>query len=124
MYDFYVSKGFNPLVIDADDYITDPDFVRLLCTRLGLDTKQLQFSWSAATEIEKKDIHPMYYASQSRLIESSGPDPGCAGRNIDLENEVGGWDKEFEGDAVMMRELVTLARPHYEYLLERKMPLE
>lgn len=43
MYDFYVSRGITPLVIDADDYILDPDFVRQLSRRLGLDPEQLQY---------------------------------------------------------------------------------
>ena len=121
MYDFYISQGITPLVIDADDFITSPDFVKSLSKRLGLDPEQLQFSWPAATEAEKKEMHPMYFASQRTLIESSGPISQLAAQNVDLAKEVEGWDAEFGDDAVMMRQLLKLAWPHHKYLLEKKM---
>lgn len=123
IYDFYVSQGFDPLIIDPDDYVTDMDFVRALCGRIGLDPEQLNLSWPAASEAEKEKIHPMYYASQSTMIDSSGPDPARAGKNIDLEKSMQEWDNEFGDDAVVMRELTELAKPHYEYLLSKKTKL-
>ena len=65
----------------------------------------------------------MYYASQSTLINSSKPDPSRAGKNIDLEKSMRDWDEEFGNDAEVMRELVELAKPHYEYLLSKKTKL-
>ena len=123
MYDFYVSQGFKPLVIDPDDYVTNMDFVRSLCARLALDPEQLNLSWPAATQAEKAKIHPMYYASQSTMIDSSGPESARAGKNIDLEKNMQDWDKEFGDDAEDMRGLVELAKPHYEYLLSKKTKL-
>lgn len=120
MYDFYVSKGFTPLIIDADDYVTDVDFVRSLCLRLGLNPNELQLSWPPASDEQKKDIHPMYYASQRTLIDSGKPEPSLAGKNIDLTKAMGQWDQEFGDDVAVMKELAQLAWPHYEYLLQRK----
>lgn len=121
LYDFYVHEGVEPIVIDADDYISSEKFVRLLCARMGLDPSQLHLSWTPPTEEEKKEIHPMYYASQDTLINSSGPNSVHAAKNINLEEVDKGWDGEFGEDAALMRKLVELAMPHHQYLWEKRM---
>lgn len=121
LYDFYVRQGVNPLVIDADDYITNEKFVRSLCARMGLNPEQLYLSWTPPTREQRKEIHPMYYASQSTLINSSRPDPAHAAKNTDLEEEEKRWDREFGDDARFMRKLVEIAMPHHEYLRKKRM---
>ena len=123
IYDFYVSYGYSPLVIDADDYLTDMDVVRAVCSNVGMDPDKLQLSWPAITAEEKTEIHPMLYASQSKLFASSGPDPARAARNIDLIAEMQRWDQEFGADAAEMKELVEIAMPHYEYLRTKRMKI-
>ena len=123
LYDFYVSNGADPIVVDADDYMTSGDFVRHLCSQAGLDPAQAYLSWSMPTQEERAEIHPMYYASQSTLIESSGIQPSKAAKNVDLEAEEKGWETEFGEDLPLLKEMVELAMPHYTYLHERRLKM-
>lgn len=121
LYDFFLSKGIEPLVVDADDFMTSEEFVRHLCSKAGLDPDQAYFSWP--TDGDKDKHHPMYYASQSTLLNSAGPDAALAAKNKDLAKEEAGWAAEFGDDLALVQEMVDLAMPHYEYLYERRLRL-
>lgn len=123
LYDFYVSHGVKPIVVDADDFMTSEDFVRHLCSQAGLDPAQAYFSWSIPTKEEQNEIHPYYYASQSTLINSSGINPAKAARNLDLDAEEKKWETEFGDDLALVKEMVELAMPHYQYLFERRLEM-
>ena len=120
LYDFFISNGVEPLVVDGDDVMTDPEFTRQLCKRLGLDPDAAIFRWEPAGEAEKAAMHPMFFASQRWLIESAGIKPERAAKNINLEAEERGWKDEFGEDLELIRDMVALALPSYEYLHERR----
>ena len=124
LYDFFVAKGVQPVVVDADDVMTSPDFVRHLCSKIELDPDEAQFSWAAASKEVRENLHPMFYASQKSLVDSAGIDPRKAARNRDLDAEEGLWDAEFGEDVALVREMVDLAMPHYRYLYERRLTLQ
>ena len=121
LYDFYVSHGFKPIVVDADDYMTNEDFVRHLCVQAGFDANQAYLSWPVPTKEEMDKIHPMYYASQSTLINSSGISPARAAKNMDLDKDEKNWQAEFGDDLPLVKEMVELSMPHYQYLFERRL---
>ncbi len=60
LYDYYVTHGIQPIVVDADDYMTSEDFVRELCTKIGLDPAQAYFSWCVT------EGYKAFYASKLR----------------------------------------------------------
>lgn len=121
LYNFYKSHGIEPVVVDADDYMTSENFVRSLCVRLGLDPSKVRFDWDAVTSQQKeKQIHPMQYASQNTLYESSGLIAGRAAKNSDFTDASVKWKEEFGEDAGLIEEMVALAMPHYQYLYERR----
>lgn len=125
LYNFYKSHGIKPVVVDADDYMTSETFVRRLCAKLGLDPLKVRFGWDAVTSEQKeKDIHPMQYASQNTLYESSGVISGRAAKNCDLTDASEKWKKEFGEDVDLIEEMVALAMPHYRYLYERRWDAE
>ena len=124
LYDFFTSHGITPLVVDADDLMTSPHYARSLCEKLALDPEHAYLSWPAATEDEKSALHPMFLASQRNLIESEGPNPGRAAKNIDFEKEEQGWDEEFGEDLAMVKEMFALAMPHYEWFQAKRFRLE
>jgi hypothetical protein len=115
LYDFFISHGISPLVVDADDLMTSPHYARLLCEKLDLDPAQACLSWPAASEEEKSAMHPMFLASQRNLIESGGPNPGRAAQNADFEKEEQQWEVEFGEDTVMVKEMIAFAIPHYDW---------
>ncbi|KAF7194573.1 hypothetical protein HII31_04079 [Pseudocercospora fuligena] len=118
LYEYYTANGIQPLVIDADDVITSRDFSRQLCSKLGLDPELAHFQWERG---DKEKYHPMEYASQTTLIESSGIDQSKAAKNLDLDELEKKWDEEFGEDASLIREAVAAAMPDYEWLFERKL---
>jgi hypothetical protein len=121
LYNFYESHGIQPVVVDADDYMTSETFVRSLFVKLNLDPSKVRFEWDAATaEQKEKEIHPMQYASQNTLYESSGVIAGRAARNSDFADAEVKWREEFGDDAGLVEEMVALAMPHYRYLHERR----
>lgn len=125
LYNFYKSHGIEPVVVDADDYMTSETFVRSLCVRLGLDPSKVQFEWDAASSEQKeKEIHPMQYASQNTLYESSGVIAGKAAKDFDFTDVSVKWKEEFGDDAGLIEEMVGLAMPHYQYLHERRWSAE
>ena len=121
LYNYYKANGIDPVVVDADDYMTSEAFVQSLCVRLGLDPSQVRFEWDAATSEQKEiEIHPMQYASQNTLYESSGVIAERAAKNSDLVDASVKWKNEFGDDAGLVEEMVALAMPHYQYLYERR----
>lgn len=124
LYDWYIDKGFSPLVIDTDDFIANPDLIRELCTLSGLDPTYLKFDWPKTTAEEKAGMMPMYVALQGTLLDSTGIVAGKARREIVVEEEAANWI-EIHGvqQAALLRELLELSLPHYHYLTERKITL-
>lgn len=131
LYNYYISHGIEPLVIDADDYMTSPEFVRKVSSKIGLDPAQVQFEWDAATVKDDssrawngEDVHPMQFASQNTLYGSSGVDATLAAKNLDMNLVMEKWDEEFEEDLVLVKEMIELAEPHYRYLFEKRFTVE
>ncbi|KAK8004539.1 protein-S-isoprenylcysteine O-methyltransferase [Apiospora arundinis] len=120
LYEAYRSRGIEPVVVDADDLMTSPEFARHVCAKLGLDPESACLSWEATSAEEKAKLHPMEYASQKFLIDSTGIDESRAAKNQDMEAQVQGWPAEFGEDVELVREMVDLAMPHYQYLYERR----
>lgn len=119
--DYYTSHGIDPVVVDGDDTMTSEEYVRFLASRLGLDPEQVYTTWSAPSADERKEIHPMFYASQGFLIESTGIDPGRAAKNMDMDEVMGKWEEEFGEDVGLIREAIDAAMPYYRYLHERRL---
>jgi hypothetical protein len=120
LYNFFVSHGISPLVVDADDLMTSPNYACSLCEKLDLDPAQACLSWSAASEEEKNALHPMFLASQRNLIESEGPNSARAASNIDFVKEEQRWEEEFGEDMAMIKETVAIAMPHYEWFQSKR----
>lgn len=118
LYEYYISRGTTPIVAEANDFMTSEDFVRHLCVQAGLDSAEAYFSWPAEG---KDNVHPSYYLSQSSLLDSTGPDPKYAAKNVDLNEEEKEWEAEFGSDLPLVKEMVELAMPYYEYLYERRL---
>lgn len=121
LYEYYTANGIEPVIVDGDDLMTDSEFGRQLCLKLGLDPAQAIFSWPTPSQEEKDKLHPNEYASQKNLIDSTGVDPSKAAKNRDLDAEERQWDGDFGlEDAALVREMIKMATPHYQYLYERR----
>lgn len=119
LYDFYVAHGITPIVVDGDDFMTSEQFIRHLHTEIGLDSTKAYVSWPDEGDRDKH--HPMYYASQETLLNSTGLDASLAAKNRNLEEEESKWEEHFGEDVPLMKEMLGLAIPHYEYLYEKRL---
>lgn len=116
LYSYFQANGIEPLIVDADDFITNPDLIKDLCTKLGLNVEQLLWSWTTPTPEERARTHRLFYASQRVLIESEGIRSELASINRNLETEEEQWRADFGEDASMVEEMIELALPHYHWL--------
>lgn len=123
LYDFYVNHGIQPLVLDADDYMTSEDFVRELCKRAGLNPEETVFSWSTVSDEEKENLERPFVEVQTTFMSSTKANPSRAAKNVDLEREEAKWAEEFGADLPFIRELVQISIPHYKYLHERRLKM-
>ncbi|OQN99700.1 hypothetical protein B0A48_14470 [Cryoendolithus antarcticus] len=119
MYDYFHAQGRETYAVDFDS-LADPAYVRALSAKLGLDPANVASTWAVATREEVDNTHPMYYASQSTLIESSGFMRGKMAKGVDFAEEEREWQDEFADDAALVKEMVELTMPHYQYLYERR----
>ncbi|KAK6432328.1 hypothetical protein LTR95_011499 [Oleoguttula sp. CCFEE 5521] len=119
MYDFFRAQGRETLIVDFDT-LASPAYVRALSAKLGLHPANVATEWPAATKDEIDRTHPMYYASQSTLIKSSGFISGKMAKGVDFAEEERKWQDEFGEDAALVKEMVELTMPHYQYLYERR----
>jgi hypothetical protein len=122
LYDWYTSHDTPAIVVDADDFMTDPSFVEDIAKKVGLNPDETIVSWSPTPEEEKAKMHPLLLKLQDTLVASQSVDAGRAAANLDLEAERKSWEAKF-GSATteMLRELVDETMPHYEHLRERKL---
>lgn len=121
LYDWYMSKGIEPVVVDADDYMTSEHFCRGLAKRLGLDPEQVAVAWEPTPEEQQAQMHPVLRAIQKTLIDSKGLVSGRAAKNINLDEEEARWKDDFPPEVVnLMHDLIQRMSPDYEYLKERR----
>ena len=122
LYDWYLQNGFEPIVVESEDYMTSPDFVRKLCKEAGLDPEHALFTWPRATDEEKTQMGPMVVNFLSTLLDSTGLIPAKAKPAPNLQEEEAKWVKEFgEERARSIKEMVEADMPDYEYLRARKL---
>ncbi|KAF3480785.1 uncharacterized protein GIQ15_06132 [Arthroderma uncinatum] len=132
LYDFY-SEHFSksdaqpetkvnhvtwPLVLDADDFITQPAVLVKLCQIIGLDSSKLRYSW-------EKDVQPRrpgIMAFRSTIDNSTSIDTTKVAGNINLDDEAEKWKQEF-GEEIgwMVEKHVRSAMPDYSYLKSRRL---
>ncbi|EED18828.1 hypothetical protein TSTA_125420 [Talaromyces stipitatus ATCC 10500] len=123
LYDFYVSKGIEPLVVESDDVISSHEVVIDYAHHIGLDTEKLHWNWSPASEKQ------LEMGGNSRLqrflgtiMSSSGVMNDKMAKNLDLAVERKKWKQEFGGlIGEKMVEWVEAAMEDYEYLKERRL---
>lgn len=118
-----------PLVLDADDIMTDPKVLVRFCEIVGLDPAKLRFTWMTASKDEFDQI-PTYIEKRMRstLLASAGVMGGKTAINLDIEMEAEKWREEFgEHEGEKIEKLVRAAMPDYEFMkakrLRRKTPV-
>lgn len=138
LYDFYAQQPGTPgsgsesepdtsfpLVLDADDVMTEPAVLVRFCELVGLDPAKLRFSWEPAgveeSGLPKNDTGRRFL---STLLASGGivKEKTSAGMDLDISAEAEKWKEEFgEREGERMEKWVRAAMPDYDYMEARRL---
>lgn len=116
MYEWYLSHGITPLIIDGDDIQNSPETVKMLTRETGLDPDSVIFSWETreAQGQAMKAFTSTIYASTGVV---KGKDSTC----MDLEANKRKWLEEFgEEWGTEIGRHTDAAMEDYLWLKERK----
>lgn len=125
MYAWYEANGISPIVVDADDYMSSPEFVKKLCAEAGLDPEAAIFKWERTPEEVRSQFPPPARFLLKTLWDSEGLRPELAKKDTpDIEVEVEKWKRDFGDEtAQLIREVVEASMDDYEYLNEKRLKL-
>lgn len=111
----------QPIILDAEDFMADPEIIARFCDVVGLDRSKLQLSWEAASKETLENTNPGDRRMKDTLLASTGIDPEKIKREVSLEEEMRKWEVEFgEAGALELADWVKSALPDYEFLRSRK----
>lgn len=114
-----------PIILDSDDYETDPESLVRLSEIIQLDPSKLQFSWEPVSDEGRKEFIPRMVTMQSTLLDSNSVIVRkTSSQDIDIAEEGRKWRKDF-GEAVgaQLEQVVRDAMPDYEYLRSKRLML-
>lgn len=112
-----------PLVLDADDIITEPEVITRFCEIVGLDPSELKSSWKPAS---KEELQHITNAAEKRMLStllgSAGVIQGKTSINLDIDKEAKAWREEFgERQGRNMEKYVKEAMPDYEWMRAKRL---
>ena len=111
-----------PVVLDADDIMTEPGVLLRLCEITGLDATKLRYSWDQANKEKMENMNPMEKCMLSSLLASSGIDKSKTAASLNIETEARKWREEFgEERGAILEKYVRDAMPNYEYLKSKRL---
>lgn len=115
-----------PLVLDADDIISNPQVVVRFCEILGLDPAKLQFEWAPATAEDLAYLpSDLTRRAISTLSASASILRDKTAANLDIDVEARKWQEEFgNGMGEKMERWVRAAMPDYEFMRAKRLRVE
>ncbi|KAK4040451.1 hypothetical protein C8A01DRAFT_35591 [Parachaetomium inaequale] len=129
LYDFYRAHfGADsawPVVLDADDIMTQPALVAKYAGLAGLDPAKLVFEWDRVPEDKLKQMTQDQQVMLGSILASSKVDVSKVAGDIDIAAEAVKWRAEFgeEGGANLER-WVREAMPDYLAMHSRRLRLD
>jgi hypothetical protein len=111
-----------PILLDADDIITNPLVVEKFADIMGMDPTKVQSTWSPTSNEEIQKMRKLAQRMLSTLNASNGVMKEKAKANIDITAEAKQWREEFgEEGGQNLEKWVRAAMPDYEYLREKRL---
>jgi hypothetical protein len=125
LYDWYLTKHITPVVVESENYMTSPEFVRKLCEVVGLDPEAAIFKWDRLGEEERAKLDPQVVQMMKTLFDSEGLRPDLAIKEqLVVTEEMEKWKADLGEDvAGVVREVVDASMDDYPYLKARKLTL-
>ncbi|GIJ91125.1 hypothetical protein Asppvi_010090 [Aspergillus pseudoviridinutans] len=116
----------SPIILDADDVMTEPEVLVRFCKLVGLDASRLRFTWESVKPEEALAADELRIKRRmwSTLLTSEGILSGKTSHGLDIDRETLQWKKEFgESDASKVETWVRAAMEDYEYLKRRRLQI-
>ncbi|KAJ5974923.1 hypothetical protein N7481_008630 [Penicillium waksmanii] len=112
------AKAIWPIVLDADDIMTEPAVLVRLCNTIGLDRDRLRYQWEPADQVP-----PLWaQAFRTTLDSSTTINTKKAAGDIDINEEGRKWRDEFgEEDGQMIENYVRAAMLDYNFLKSKRL---
>jgi hypothetical protein len=129
LYDFYRAHfgagSAWPVVLDADDIMTQPELVGKFAGLAGLDPSKLVFEWDRVPEEKLKQMSQDQQVMMGSIHASSKIDKSKVAGDVDIATEAVKWRAEFgeEGGANLER-WVREAMPYYLEMHSRRLRLD
>lgn len=113
-----------PIVLEADDVLSNPAVVRKYCKLVGFDEEKLKFTWDVAAPGDELLRSPIASRMADTLNVSTGILMGKLSVGIDIDVEAVKWREEFgEADGARIEKWVRNAMPDYEFLKARRLTM-
>jgi hypothetical protein len=111
-----------PILLDADDVISNPLVVQKFAAIMGMDPTKVQSTWSPISKEEGEKMTKTAQRMLSTLNASNGIMQEKSSANIDVATEAKKWKEEFgEEGAQKLEKWVRAAMDDYMYLRERRL---
>lgn len=111
-----------PIVLDADDIMSEPGVTMRFAEIIGLDPAKLQYSWDTTSQESLEAMTPENRLMLSTLLASSGINKSKLASNLSLETEAAKWREEFgEEIAGLIERCVRDALPDYEFMKSKRL---
>ncbi|KAK7398689.1 hypothetical protein QQX98_011931 [Neonectria punicea] len=129
LYDFYTvhfeGDSHWPIVLDADDVMTNPALVSKYSELAGLDPSKVRFSWETASEDKLKKLHAAEQRMLSTINATDRIDNSKVAGDVNIDEEAVKWRAEFgEEGGRRLEHWVRNAMPDYHFLYTRRLRLE
>jgi hypothetical protein len=124
LYDWYADRCplKNPIILDANDILSNPKVLIRFCEMVGLDPGQLRFHWDPVGTEQMHQIDPLTQQMNATLLSSSGIIQERAIPPVDLDREMQKWRAEFgETGGLNLAKWVRESMQDYEYLQSRRL---
>ncbi|KAJ5939996.1 hypothetical protein N7516_000164 [Penicillium verrucosum] len=115
----------DPIILDADDILTNPKVLLRFCELVGLDPSKVQFQWNPAAGDQLEKVNPVRLHTRSTLYASSGIVTGKTFQGLTIDGELCKWKIEFgERVATKLHRWIVDAMPDYDYLAQRRLKID
>ncbi len=111
-----------PVVLDADDIMTESEVVLRYSKIVGLDPAKLKFSWAAASKEELDKMSKPENRMKSTILGSAGIVEGKTSTGLEIDEEARKWRVEFgEEKGAKIEKWVRAAMPDYEFMKAKRL---
>lgn len=117
IYDWYISQGIEPVVVDAEDVVERPEMTAKLCEILGMDAGGVKTEWDTVPEATQLKFSQRRRQFLSTIMDSTGVIKNKSSKGLDMMKKREQWMEEFGiAEAEWLFRKTEEAMADYEFL--------